>query len=190
MNKNEIKYFNTAQKMDDALIILLEKKPFEFITIKDICNEANVNRSTFYLHYESILDLLEEVIENSNEAFSNYFNEPHEFNFLSDSNEDLILINDKYLIPYLNFIKDNKKIYQAAKNNLKLFNVDVYSSRVYSTIINKIFDRFNINNEHREYIFSFYISGINSLVLKWCSNDCDLEVQEIANMIKDLILKW
>lgn len=188
MNKNESKYFNTAKKMGDALIALLEKKPFDFITIKDICNEAKVNRSTFYLHYQSIMDLLEEVIENTNKSFSNYFNEDNELDFNS-SKEELVLIDDKYLIPYLNFIKENRRIYQAAKNNSKLFSIDKYSKYVYSNIIDKIFDKFNINKKHREYIISFYINGINSLVLKWCNNDCDLEVKEVADMIKDLILK-
>ena len=61
MNKNESKYFNTAIKMDEALISLLEKKDFEYITIKEICDKAGVNRSTFYLHYENIRDLLEET---------------------------------------------------------------------------------------------------------------------------------
>ena len=50
MNKNESKYFNTAIKMDEALIMLLEKKDFEYITIKEICDTAGVNRSTFYLY--------------------------------------------------------------------------------------------------------------------------------------------
>ena len=36
MNKNESKYFNTAIKMDEALITLLEKKDFDYITINDI----------------------------------------------------------------------------------------------------------------------------------------------------------
>ena len=49
MNKNESKYFNTAIKMDEALITLLEKKDFEYITIMEICEMAGVNRSTFYL---------------------------------------------------------------------------------------------------------------------------------------------
>ena len=61
MNKNESKYFNTATKMDEALITLLEKKDFEYITIKEICNTAGVNRSTFYLHYENVSDLLKET---------------------------------------------------------------------------------------------------------------------------------
>lgn len=36
MNKNESKYFNTAIKMDEALISLLEKKDFEYITKRDM----------------------------------------------------------------------------------------------------------------------------------------------------------
>ncbi|MDO5813306.1 MAG: TetR/AcrR family transcriptional regulator [Bacillota bacterium] len=45
--------------MDQAFLELLEKKDFEYITIKEICQKANVNRSTFYLHYENMGDLLE-----------------------------------------------------------------------------------------------------------------------------------
>lgn len=59
MNKSESKYFNTAVKMDKAFLELLEKKDFEFITVKEICAKAEVNRSTFYLHYETIGDLLD-----------------------------------------------------------------------------------------------------------------------------------
>lgn len=49
MNKNETKYLNTARLMNEALLILLEKKNYEFITVKEICKKAGVNRSTFYL---------------------------------------------------------------------------------------------------------------------------------------------
>ena len=42
MNKNESKYFNTAIKMDEALISLLEKKDFAYITVKEICDKAGV----------------------------------------------------------------------------------------------------------------------------------------------------
>ena len=42
MNKKESKYFSTAAKMDAALIDLLEKKDFEYITVKEICEKAGV----------------------------------------------------------------------------------------------------------------------------------------------------
>lgn len=40
MNKSESKYFNTALRMDEALIALLEKKDLEYITVKEICHQA------------------------------------------------------------------------------------------------------------------------------------------------------
>lgn len=72
MNKNESKYFNTAVKMDKAFLALLEKKDFAYITVKEICEEAGVNRSTFYLHYETLEDLLSESMEYMNEHFLAY----------------------------------------------------------------------------------------------------------------------
>ena len=109
MNKNESKYFNTAKKMNDALIALLETKEYEYITIKEICNIANVNRSTFYLHYSNMNDLLEETIKSLSLSFNSHFkSKENESTIISKDNlEDLLLINDDNLIPYLNFIKEN-----------------------------------------------------------------------------------
>lgn len=44
--------------MDEAFIELLEKKDFAYITVKEICEKAGVNRSAFYPHYETLNDLL------------------------------------------------------------------------------------------------------------------------------------
>src|SRR5699024_1814228 len=78
MNKSESKYFNTALRMDEALIALLEKKDLEYITVKEICHQAGVNRSTFYLHYESIAELLDETMEMINQRFLSYFPQEEE----------------------------------------------------------------------------------------------------------------
>ncbi len=73
MNKSESKYFNTALAMDNALIALLEVKDLEYITVKEICEKAGVNRSTFYLHYETITDLVNEAMESVDTRFLSYF---------------------------------------------------------------------------------------------------------------------
>ncbi len=109
MNKNGSKYFNTAILFDEALISLLEKKDIDYITIKEICDKAGLNRSTFYLHYESINDLVEETTNYINKKFTDYFNE-NERDFIdkinSSSSENLKLIEEKHLTPYLSFIKE------------------------------------------------------------------------------------
>lgn len=75
MNKSESKYFHTALRMNEALISLLEKKDLEFITVKEICETAGVNRSTFYLHYETISDLMNETVEMVDKRFLSYFSQ-------------------------------------------------------------------------------------------------------------------
>lgn len=62
VNRSENKYFNSAARMDEALIQLLAEKPFEYITVSEICKRAQVNRSTFYLHYDNTSELLAETI--------------------------------------------------------------------------------------------------------------------------------
>lgn len=78
MNKSESKYFHTALRMDEALIALLEEKDLEYITVKEICRQAGVNRSTFYLHYETIADLVNEALEMINQRFLSYFPQQEE----------------------------------------------------------------------------------------------------------------
>ena len=105
MNKQDSKYFNTASYMDEALLVLLEKKDYEFITVKEICQIAGVNRSTFYLHYEKMDDLLEETVN----YVSNKFNSKLK-NIDADAEiTKKILTSDKYLRPYLSFIKEKRK---------------------------------------------------------------------------------
>ena len=80
MNRSESKYFATAARMDEAFLELLEKKDFTYITVKEICEKAGVNRSTFYLHYETVNDLLSECLENIKKRFFDSFaNKPNDF---------------------------------------------------------------------------------------------------------------
>ena len=73
MNKDESKYFKSAEKMQGALISLLDRKEFEHISIKEICETAGVNRSTFYLHYDNANDLLSETVEAVYKDFFGHF---------------------------------------------------------------------------------------------------------------------
>ncbi len=124
MNKNESKYFNTAILFDEALIYLLENKDIEYITIKEICNKAGVNRSTFYLHYETMNDLLNETINMIEKKFYSSFNKDLKIDDLikKDDKKDLILVTSEYLKPYLHFVFENRKVFKLALKRATLFN--------------------------------------------------------------------
>ena len=190
MNKSESNYYNTALLMDQALIELLNKKDFEYITIKEICEKAGVNRSTFYLHYETINDLLEECIENTNKNFLNYFSEtPFEFmEKLKYSNkDDLVLITHKYLEPYLNYVRDNKVIYQVTAKNPYLLNSISKYNKLNNHIFMPIFKKFGIDEKSELYMIAYYINVVFAIINEWIKNNCNDDIEYIEDIIMSCV---
>ena len=115
MNKSESKYFNTAIKMDKAFLALLEEKDFEYITVKELCKRADVNRSTFYLHYENMTDLLAESIEYMYD--DKFYGKTQEYPYqpaISDK-EDISKILDLYIEKYYDENDDKQTWFDKIK---------------------------------------------------------------------------
>lgn len=181
MNKSESKYFNTAELMREALLELLEKKNFEFLTVKEICIKAGVNRSTFYLHYETTYDLLRECVEETHKKFVEKFKDFSMPDY--DNPNQLVLINEKFVIPYLEFVKENKKIYKLIHEYPDLFTaVQTYNHMFYS-VFYPILKRFGFNETDSSYMMEYYSNGVSVLIMKWVAEDCKEEINKIYDLI-------
>lgn len=189
MNKNESKYFNTALLMDEALLRLLEKKEYGFITIKEVCKTAGVNRSTFYLHYESMDDLLKESVEMINKRFVEKFDENGIFisNVQNASKEDGFLITPKYLKPYLEFVKENKRAFRLICSKGLLFQTESTLNRMYKTLFSPILDKFGIDEDDKPYVFDFYFKGVAAIVMRWVSLDCKKDENDVMRLIENCV---
>ena len=186
MNKSESKYFNTATKMDLALISLLKKKPFEYITVSEICETAGVNRSTFYLHYETIGDLLNETTRYLLNVFLSYFSintKSISLDFMNRELDELVFIGDKYLTPYLTYIKDHKDVFATALLHTKTLGFEDIYKQMFERIFNPILDRFHYSANDRPYVMMYYLNGINAIVSEWLKNGCDKSTDEISKII-------
>ena len=190
MNKSESKYFNTALRLDEALIALLEKKDLQYITVKEICHQAGVNRSTFYLHYETIADLLDETLEMINQRFLSYFPRREEEvlgHIDSRARADLFLVTEEYLLPYLRFIRDNKKVYRAAFRNPGSVQAHARYGQLKQHVLGPILTRFEVPEAHRPYYIAFYVEGIAAIVKEWLRQDCADEIGTIAGIIQSCV---
>ena len=185
VNKSESKYYNTACLMDEALILLLEKKEYSYITIKEICEKAGVNRSTFYLHYENIDDLLSECIKYvGNKINKKFRNKVINKQIIKDSKlEDLLLITPEYLLPYLEFLKENKAIYKIAYSQPNVFKEQYVVNHLNQNIFEPILNRFLVPKNEQRYLISFYLSGMGAVMMEWIKNDCKEDVQIIVNIL-------
>ena len=190
MNRQESKYFNTASLFDEALIILLEQKDIDYITVKEICEKAGVNRSTFYLHYDTVDDLLNETLDYIVKKLINHFNkEPKEFILSLNTldKKDLVLINEEYLRPYLEFIKENKKAFIAVFKNPVVMKANEAYSGLEEYIFNPILDKYGMPNNKKKYILQFYVSGIVAIIKEWTINDCKDSIDDIMDIIIECV---
>ena len=170
MNKAESKYFNTAVRFDKALLSLLEKKPFEYVTIRELCEEAGVNRSTFYLHYENTADLLKEATAYVLDSFASYFSVDKESvtsKYEKCDLQELNFINEKYLHPYLSFIKENQRLFAAVLSQPTAFDSKAIFQRMFDYIFSPILDRFHYPRDEQRYVIMFYLNGITAIITEW-----------------------
>lgn len=108
VNQEDPRVLRTRQLIREAFSILLQKKEFDAITIKDISQGAGINRATFYAHYEDKYALLEEITE---QAF--YKMIPKEVMYSQEFTDDicnkLILLTHNYIVTFYKICRWNSK---------------------------------------------------------------------------------
>ena len=191
MNKAESKYFNTAIRFNKALLSLLEKKPFEYITISEICETAGVNRSTFYLHYENTSDLLKETTRYIIDKHLAYYEKDKtciSLQFETCKQEELLFITDEYLEPYLTFIKDNQRLFKVSVKQFNSLSLNEVYGRMFEHIFNPILERFHVPEKERAYVMKFYLTGVFAIVMEWLDKNCSDDMATIIKVITDCVM--
>ena len=184
MNKSESKYFHTAERMDEALLSLLLEKDFEYITVKDICARAGVNRSTFYLHYENTADLLSEAVEMINGRYQSKFADLGPAAIAGRPKEDLFFMNDQWLLPWLDFVKENRRVYKAIHAQADVFEAERTYRDYFQAVFSPVLSQYGVAEDKHEYMMDFYRHGLVAILLKWVESDCRESAAEISEIIK------
>lgn len=190
MNRSESKYFNTARRMDDALLTLLEQKDFDYITVREICQTAQVNRSTFYLHYETMTDLLEEAVQQTLRDFYLAFAPQQSSirNHLADVPlSELNLLTDEYLQPYLQYLADHCKLFTTMYRHSHLMGLDTIFQRLYTHLFDPILSRLAVDESRRQYIIQFYLHGLIALIQQWLDEDCAMPIPALCQLMRDCV---
>ncbi len=193
MNKSESKYFSTAAKMDEAFLKLLGDKDFAYITVKEICALAGVNRSTFYLHYETMADLLSESVEHMNKQFLEYVScdkEGFADKLYTCPLEELYLVTPEYLIPYLNYVKEHKRLFKTSIEKADVLRLDDSYSALLKHILMPVLDRYQVSQAKRKFMMAFYINGLIAIINEWISDDCMEPIDDIIAVMQDCTHRW
>ena len=171
-NKIDLRIIKTNKALFEALITLMEQKDFEKIKISDICDQALINRSTFYAHYEDKYDLLLAMINdlknNLEDISKNYFMELLKIliNHVDEKREtyNSILKNDKNGI-VMDFLIDvsYRDLTSRLKNDNIIFVIPI------------------------DVITKFYIGGIVNIGIDWVKNKDKYSKEELLLYFDKLI---
>ena len=151
-----------------------------------------MNRSTFYLHYETVGDLLAECTRYMNDRFLSYM-QHDSAEFISKLRdcpvEELYLITPEYLTPYLGYIRDNQRLFLTGVENAAVLRLDESYSGLLRHVITPILERYGVPEKERSYLMAFYISGIMAVITQWLKNGCAEPTEDIISVIQRCIAK-
>lgn len=192
MNHSKSKYAATAVRMDEAFLELIEKKDFAYITVKEICEKAGVNRSTFYLHYETLGDLLSESAQHIIDEFVAFM--PYDTTEFLEKLEnrqldELYLITPEYLMPYLTYIREHRRIFQAAIAQAPVLRMDDVYRKLERYVLTPILNRYQVPADAQKYMMEFFINGLIAVINEWLKDDCRDSIEHIVSVIQLCIKK-
>ena len=162
-----VKY--SKKLIQDSLLQLLQEKPLEKITVKELCERADVNRGTFYRYYEDIFDLFDTIEQALGKDFEEHAQSLHTQGmvpFLTDllhgaeKNRDLVLIlsNDRGDDSFLRKCIDH--IYQELSPQWKELIV--------------------CSDEEMKVLYAIAASSIEAITFDWLKGKIDMTAEELA----------
>lgn len=156
MKSKDIRVLKTKKNIEDTFLQLIKEKSFVDITIKDICDEAMISRSTFYAHYKDKYDLLEYFFE---KITSNFI--AIGVTYFSDKSHTLKIEAASNILHYIHENADIFKTFlELNEQNLDLFNHlnnIIYKSCLnYLSRTNKV-DKYGLGNAYVAQIYTSII---------------------------------
>ncbi len=156
---------------------LLKEKPFNKITVSDIAKKCDINRQTFYYHFQDIRDLVEWICLD-------------EVDHLLKKKDEWEKWEDKFLLIFK--IIEEEKVF--VKNIYQSVSVEVLRSNlyrlvypiIYSEIIEKSKGK-NLREEDKKFITDFYKYAFVSIVLEWIANGMHENPETIVLKVSNLI---
>lgn len=175
-----IKY--TIMVIKESFIKLLKQKPIAKITIKEICEDADVNRATFYSHYLDQYDLLHQIEQELIDDITRYLNSYN----LQDGSEAPV----EMLVKILEYVKDNYELFDLFLNS----NGDIQFLQEFEKVIDQQqllpkTVRSSLSDEDAEYLFLFFANGSIGVIQKWLKNGMKTSSKEMAELILNAVIK-
>ena len=168
----------TKNLIKSEFLKLLEDYPFRCITISQLTQECDINRNTFYYHYEDIYSLVKEILQDELDKVDQEFNTSFSW--------------EESLLHAAAFLLDNKKAAQNLFQSIDKKESDAYLSTVCMTVMNKYVENechakdIQAQESDKQLITDFYQAALVGLLTQWVQDGMTEAPQAIIFRIGQL----
>lgn len=167
----------TRQKLRSAIMEILQQKPIDKVTVKELCDRAGLNRGTFYLHYDSPAALLKDIesqfLEENTRLFQSFWQEGRAQNMME---------------ALFSCIKANGDVFciLTGPNGDPNFVAETFDS-----MRDGILDQWQLefphyNREDLDFIFDYVLVGSTRLIVNWLNDSKGISATQFANRMERL----
>ncbi len=174
----------TKKSLSEALKKAMEKKSFKKITVSELIQDCNINRKTFYYHFEDIYALLKWTFEEEAIEVVKHFN------LLVDYEEAITFI--------LDYVENNRYMISCAYDSIGLDELKRFLYTDFLEIVVYIINGTeqtigkNLESGYKEFLSMFYTEAIAGVLIDWIKSrekrDRKKVIAYISNTIRESLI--
>ncbi len=172
MNNDDRRVKLTKKILKEALIEIMHTKAINDISIKKICEVADINRSTFYHHYQSPQELYDEII----------YDIACDINVILENGRKRNATQTKIIADMLTYVEESRDLFLvilSEKGNISI-----------GERLNKIIGQFigaDNSSELARYCAQFISAGVVNILWIWLNNENRLPPKDVAGLITTIM---
>lgn len=166
----------TKKKIREEFIKILNERPLNKITVKDIASACEINRNTFYYYYTDVYALLSELFQTELQTVIDEYNDTFSW-------EESFIVATKFAL-------ENKIAINHVYNSIQREELEDYiynvSGHVMNRYVEKLSDGISASSGDKKLISSFYQCALTEMVLRWIASGMKEDPDTIVRRIGQL----
>ena len=173
------RWIETENRMEQVALDLMQHYDIDHITVRTICEQAHVNRTTFYEHFLDIYDLFDKLETKMRSGIISRYTIGGTTAFSIQS-----------FIPLFNYIKENQNFYKIVLKTRTSFPLKQGFERLLNDIIRPLCKNAGVVDEEEIlYYLVFFQAGFTMTLRRWVETGCRESEEELADIIANCIPK-
>lgn len=170
---------DTDRRIREALLFFMEqeKEP----SVSNICEHAQINRSTFYRHYTDVPELMEKTEREIQSGLVKSLN-------TEEGKSSLDAFASGMIEPLIRYVGEHRAFYRTYFRSHSSFTLEPGFRRYWEQTIRPLFLSVGVETETRmRYYYEYFQSGVVSVLKLWLDGNCSESPEEIAGILRNMI---